>query len=177
MPAKDQILGGLPLPCTCINIAAQKPAAGALYKHPTIFILPDGFIGGRQISDHCSSHKGMGCGRGIRHPQILAKLTAYDKPRHGVTFKEQIPAKWDLFSLKIIGYRNGIPFCEMPSLVEFPIHGKIALGHHTKHAPLMENRRHIVQPAFPFYRKSHHHQSIHILGSLCDYRKLPFCLL
>ena len=172
VPAEHQVLGGLPLPCGGVYIAAKQPCAYGFHQKFPVLVLAYGLVGGGEIGDDGCALQGMFHRRSICHPEVLAYLAAHGKPMHSLAGKQDIGSERNRSALKNKGNRFRVALREMPSLIEFRVGGDIGLGYHPQNLPVPEYRGHIVKPALPLHGQTHHHQGVLSPGAFRDAQQL-----
>lgn len=119
----------------------------------------------------------MGSGWRIRHPQVLADLTAKNQLRQFLTTKQKIRSKRDLiFSQSEIRY----PFLsgsKISALVKFRICRNIFLRDHAQNTSTIYCGSHVIQTTVLFHGKSHKKQCSEPACLFCDRKQCFFCLL
>ena len=155
MAGEDQIGAALPLARIRIEIGAQQPRRLAGHQHAAVIGLAHALVAGRRIHDHCRARHGQPHARRIGHPQILTDLRADGQRGHLAAAKQHFPAERHPAPQQLHlahGRRSGR---EVAHFIIDAVIRQIALGHHAQHAPALDERRAIVQPALQRQRQPH----------------------
>ena len=177
MPSEYQILGGFSFSGGSVNISAQKSCAGGFYQKFTVSVLGYRLIGCRQIGDHRSPCQCMGSGWRIRHPQVLADLTAKNQLRQFLTAKQKIRSKRDLISSQTEVRYPFLPGSKISALVKFRIRRNVFLRDHSQNTSTIYCGSHVIQTTVLFHGKSHKKQCFQPACLFCDRKQCLFCLL